>query len=113
MDYRRIYEERLGISLPLEFEVHHIDMNRDNNEIENLVALPKHVHQEYHRLIPMIENKQFNFTILGTSDSGNKHNLFFFNNSVEFIKVYEDCSYWIDYRDFLLGTLPNIHKLSY
>ena len=31
--------------------MHHIDLDRKNNDIENLVAIPKELHQEYHKLI--------------------------------------------------------------
>ena len=34
-------------------EVHHIDMNKLNNKIDNLIAIPKNVHEEIHRLMKL------------------------------------------------------------
>ena len=48
MNYRRFYQERLGIILDQSYHVHHIDGNRQNNDIKNLVALPKKLHSKYH-----------------------------------------------------------------
>jgi len=36
--------------IPSGFDVHHIDGDRSNEHIRNLVALPRETHQEFHRL---------------------------------------------------------------
>lgn len=48
MDYRRLYERHYGIKIPPEYDVHHIDFNRDNNNIDNLLLLPKSLHKKLH-----------------------------------------------------------------
>jgi len=48
MNYRKFYQEELGIILDKSYHVHHIDGNRQNNDIVNLVALPKKLHLKYH-----------------------------------------------------------------
>ena len=48
MNYRKFYEEKLGITLEKGYDVHHIDSNRGNNDIINLVAIPKKLHIKYH-----------------------------------------------------------------
>lgn len=40
--------EKYNNALPKGYEIHHIDGNKDNNEIENLVALSKKEHLLYH-----------------------------------------------------------------
>ena len=50
MDYRILYEEKTKMKIPKNFDIHHIDGNRNNNEITNLVALPKKIHSKYHEL---------------------------------------------------------------
>lgn len=50
MKYRNLYEKHYGITIPPEYEVHHIDFNRDNNNIENLLLLPKGLHRQLHRV---------------------------------------------------------------
>lgn len=47
-DYRKYYKDYYGISFPETMHIHHIDGNRSNNNIENLVLLPSKVHQDYH-----------------------------------------------------------------
>lgn len=48
MNYRRLYEKHYGITIPPEYEIHHIDFNRKNNKIENLLLLPKKLHRKLH-----------------------------------------------------------------
>lgn len=46
--YKRYYIETVGDDC-IGMTIHHIDKNRDNNHISNLVALPADLHEEYHR----------------------------------------------------------------
>ena len=48
MNYRRLYEKHYGIKIPPEYDVHHIDFNRENNSISNLIVLPKSLHHKLH-----------------------------------------------------------------
>ena len=48
MNYRKIYKKRYGIDFSADYEIHHIDMNRSNNDIENLILLPKELHRKLH-----------------------------------------------------------------
>jgi hypothetical protein len=55
-DYRRIYEKAFGITWDRKlYEVHHIDQNRQNNDISNLLLLPKELHQRLHYRLYSIE----------------------------------------------------------
>ena len=47
-NYRDIYQNYLEVTIPEDWHVHHIDHNRSNNSIENLVALPRSIHAIYH-----------------------------------------------------------------
>ena len=48
-DYISIYKDATGIDFDSSnYEVHHIDEDRSNNDIENLVLLPKELHSKYH-----------------------------------------------------------------
>ena len=55
MDYRKFYEQILNVKLKKEEEVHHLDRNRGNNEINNLVAIPRKLHRQYHLCLIMCE----------------------------------------------------------
>ena len=58
MHYRKIYENHLKQKIPKGFEVHHIDLNHYNDDITNLVAIPKKLHTEFHKYINSIENRR-------------------------------------------------------
>lgn len=58
MDYRKIYETVLMEKIPKNFEIHHIDLNHKNNDIRNLIAIPKSLHQNFHRCINEIERER-------------------------------------------------------
>lgn len=47
-DYRRKYGDYLGIEIPSDCDVHHMDCNRQNNDMENLVYITKDLHIKYH-----------------------------------------------------------------
>lgn len=47
-NYRTFFKNYYHLSLDKNIHVHHIDHNRENNSIENLVAIPSELHQKYH-----------------------------------------------------------------
>lgn len=47
-NYRQYYKKYFGIEFGPEMAVHHIDFDRTNNNIENLLLLPKELHAKYH-----------------------------------------------------------------
>lgn len=49
MNYRTFYQKKTGIKLLKNYEVHHLDHDRNNNSIINLVAVPKKLHSNYHK----------------------------------------------------------------
>ena len=48
MDYRALYKQHYHIDFGDEYVVHHIDGDRENNAIGNLVLLPYSLHARYH-----------------------------------------------------------------
>ena len=47
-NYRSLYINQIE-SIPKDWEVHHIDFNHNNNDIKNLIAVPKIVHVTIHK----------------------------------------------------------------
>jgi len=44
-------ETNLNILLSRDLEFHHIDLDRTNNELENLIVLPRKIHRKLHQII--------------------------------------------------------------
>lgn len=53
---RKFYEKETGERIPDNFHIHHIDMDRNNNDILNLVALPLSLHNRYHAIQRRLNN---------------------------------------------------------
>ena len=47
-NYRLKYKRYYGIDFDKNYVVHHIDENRSNNDISNLVLMPLELHSKYH-----------------------------------------------------------------
>jgi hypothetical protein len=50
VDYRQLYKDHYGIEFGRDMVVHHIDFDRSNNSISNLLLLPNNVHSKYHMM---------------------------------------------------------------
>lgn len=49
MNYRKFYEDAFGIKIPKDYDVHHLDFNRHNNDLCNLLLIPKTLHAALHK----------------------------------------------------------------
>lgn len=117
MTYRKIYENAIGREIPKGWEIHHIDRNRENNNISNLVAMPRDFHKEYHsRLDKVTEAEQFFPLQKELTGCGNginyAHISALHKAEKEFVDIFYKCAAFIDYRDYLLGLLPDIHGID-
>jgi len=64
MNYRKIYEKHFNLSLPKNFDVHHIDGDRCNNKIKNLIPLPKKFHKCLHNWVGLIDRESIESLLL-------------------------------------------------
>lgn len=55
MNYRELYKDYYGIDFDNYFDVHHIDRNRKNNNINNLLLLPSKLHSQFHFNLNILE----------------------------------------------------------
>lgn len=91
-NYRQFYKEYYRVEFSDKFDIHHIDMNRDNNMIQNLILLPRIVHSNYHTLenlvtISTLGNEQILFSIASKLN----------NAKTNFKAIYDICNeiyYW-------------------
>ena len=105
MHYRKLYEKKLWVKLWDGFDVHHIDMNRNNNHINNLLALPKVLHNEYHNLYP---NFEVLFIILPIWPMWLNALSWQVGQLNEFHKVYAECLKRVHYKMHFTHWLPNM-----
>ena len=114
MNYTKFYKEQLSISWDSSrFEVHHIDCNRCNNDIKNLVLLPITLHKAYHQVKPnahsFYEYIQDNFipefvqmTFIGEYQDVHS----------KYIQCLRDMSYWLSLRDALLYKIADVEDIQ-
>ena len=50
-NYKKLYAQTYGITWDADLEIHHIDRNRQNNDISNLILLPAYLHHELHNCL--------------------------------------------------------------
>ena len=112
MNYRKKYEDYCNIKIPNGYEIHHIDFNRENNDIMNLVLLPKELHNEYHTKLQRYRslNYEINIELKSSIENGLLINNYIKNFDLkiieEFIDVWYECMKYINYRDYLLKIIP-------
>lgn len=113
MDYRKFYEEQCNIEVPIGYEIHHIDSDRTNNDIRNLVMLPSKLHHDYHAVKQELQDRfQISYEIKGLLDGGNGINETTYILFKNFVGIMKECNKYVDYRDYLLGLIPNIHNFK-
>ena len=54
-NYKKLYAQTYGITWDADMEIHHIDRNRQNNDISNLILLPACLHHELHNCLNKAE----------------------------------------------------------
>lgn len=100
-NYREIYEYETGQLIPNGFHIHHIDGNRNNNHILNLVALPGKLHSAYHFNGGPEAAKRLSFHVQESSYLA----LSMYERKALFrlLDTLDQCAEYVDRRNELLG----------
>lgn len=61
-NYRKMCTEAYG-EIPKGWEVHHIDWNHYNNEIINLIAIPKPLHELIHKMLGYVNREEIDILL--------------------------------------------------
>jgi hypothetical protein len=113
--YKTKYKQLTGRDISKGFEVHHIDIDRENDSIANLVLLPIKLHRRYHTIRKSI----LNFTNCVPRDGVICDMKLFNPEQIELdpynhIKMFQDlydimniCNNWVYIRDVLLGVVDH------
>lgn len=97
MDYRKFYKEHYAIEFGSDFVVHHIDSNRNNNDISNLLLLPRKLHARYHFLLNALSIQSGGYVDLKLKDKGiTNYELKILDLLPEIMK---ECNKWIRYKE--------------
>ena len=107
-DYNVKFKQHYDVNFSKEFVIHHIDGNHSNDDIDNLMILPRALHSKYHVLKRIIDNNRLPTTINGNSVNNRTMLLDYYER---FIEVLKECNKWHDFKLYLDGKLPNIHGL--
>lgn len=104
-NYREKYKRYYNIEFGREYEIHHIDLNHENNDIENLVLLPKKLHHRYHFYINALQPMQtekykitFDIRITGNYLNEITYERTMMNGLIDAL---EECNKWFDFRERL------------
>tara|TARA_R110000744_G_C19066084_1_gene529554 strand:+ start:251 stop:601 length:351 start_codon:yes stop_codon:yes gene_type:complete len=111
MNYRKHYEQHFNVKVPKDFDVHHIDGDRNNNDIINLVALPRVLHNKYHSAKYSFHISFKEQDVVLSFDNCNMGFGFELIIIKEMHESLRECFQYILYRDILLGTFP-MHILT-
>jgi hypothetical protein len=97
--YRKFYKKYYNIDFSNEYVIHHIDGNRENNHIDNLLLLPRGLHKKYHYLKSLVDNiDKYPTQIVGNMVGPENYNREIIANFEETLK---ECNKWHDYKVFL------------
>lgn len=108
-NYRTKYKRYYGIDFGKEYAIHHIDGNRSNNDINNLVLLPTKLHSKYHFQKQIVESQPLPTQISGNGLLGQSY---YMNCLDSFLETLKECNKWHDYKQHLDGLMPNIHGIE-
>jgi len=84
--YVEDYEKYYGIKIPDGFIIHHIDGNRKNNDINNLLMLPSKLHSKYHFYLNSLTIESFDL------DMKLMHNIYVIDGLANTIN---ECRRWV------------------
>lgn len=96
-NYRKFYKDYYGIDFDKNYDIHHIDFNHDNNDISNLILLPRELHQKYHELVQQLaffkDFKRFTICKMNTTYTA--------DILTEFAQVLKEISPWVARQEYL------------
>lgn len=108
-DYRLKYKRYYGIDFNSDYVIHHIDLNHNNNDINNLLLLPKKLHAKYHFYVDIMKSVKLSYRITG---NGCNNQNYYLSILYDFLDVLAECNKWHDFKMHLEGYMPNIHNIK-
>lgn len=63
-----IWEHEHGVDVPPGCVIHHLDWNKSNNNVENLICVSIEEHEKIHNIIGGDKGKAYGYELVGTRD---------------------------------------------
>lgn len=103
MGFRQKYIKATGIKISSDIHIHHIDRDRSNSELSNLVHLPRLTHIRFHRLIDLVNQIDFNLKNNGFAISDLINHRYIYMSVVMFVPMK-------NWANKILNLEKSIHK---
>lgn len=115
-NYRKFYKDYFGIDFSSYYVIHHIDLNHDNNDIENLLLMPHWLHHDYHKALNHLASNRIidghpDLLVLDVKILGIVND-YDYELLCDLYETLNECRKWLDYKMYLKGVLPNIHRIK-
>jgi hypothetical protein len=115
INYVNLYKKELEIQFnSSKYEIHHIDLNRKNNKIKNLLLLPRKLHRQYHYYLQVIEAGKKHLNEIKYINGGYPDDYYqtFCRDITSLLEVKKDIRKWADFKMYLEDKLLNIHNIN-
>jgi hypothetical protein len=97
-NYRKDYIEYYKFKeIPKEYHIHHMDLNKKNNYIKNLLLLPSKLHQQYHYYYSILKSVNYEQYLLDIKHN-NYEDYYMINAFNKFAEIKIECSKWHDFQ---------------
>ena len=96
--YRAKYKRHYGINFDSGYVIHHIDGNRQNNDINNLLLLPLSLHSKYHEHKKQVEMMMVDGICFDLTNSGNAMFQMQMHYLNKYVEVVAEIQEWIGYK---------------
>lgn len=114
-DYRKKYKRYYGIDFGSDFVVHHLDFNRENNDISNLLLMPKELHEKYHYYLQVLDLLNWKSGELKIKTRIDQHGIFeYFTDKdlLDFLLILEECRFWLNKKNAMDFEIMNRRNKS-
>lgn len=112
MDYKKYYKDITGEKIPNGFDIHHLNLDHNENRFGNLVAIPKDLHQKYHNCLPMIEKAFQRGLIVYPANDINISGALVFDTLQEWLNLSREINKYIRLRDCFISA-NNVYNFEY
>ena len=97
--YKAYYKNHFMVDIDSDkFVVHHIDFNRENNDMDNLLVLPAALHKKYHAALEEIDRNEVYVPYAIVTNHLNSES---FNYGLlrDYMEVYAECMKWMERKE--------------